>query len=60
MDKLIEDLGDALKEVKASPQGAGGDMVALYGESTSLISSGCQYVRVGLEIASSLISGGLN
>lgn len=59
MDKLIEDLGDALKEVKASPQGAGGDMVALYGESTSP-SSGCQYVRVGLEIASSLISGGLN
>lgn len=31
MDKLIEDLGDALKEVKASPQGTGGDMVALYG-----------------------------
>ncbi|AAW44943.1 sphinganine-1-phosphate aldolase, putative [Cryptococcus deneoformans JEC21] len=31
VDKLIEDLGDALKEVKASPQGAGGDMVALYG-----------------------------
>ncbi|KAL0242105.1 hypothetical protein I308_105733 [Cryptococcus tetragattii IND107] len=31
VDKLIEDLGEALKEVKASPQGSGGDMVALYG-----------------------------
>ncbi|OWZ49928.1 sphinganine-1-phosphate aldolase [Cryptococcus neoformans 125.91] len=31
VDKLIEDLGDALKEVKASRQGTGGDMVALYG-----------------------------
>lgn len=43
MDKLIEDLGDALKEVKASPQDAGGDMVALYGEFRSLDSSSCQY-----------------
>lgn len=57
---MIEDLGEALKEVKASPQGSGGDMVALYGESRIVDSQVANMSEVGLKNASSLISTKLN
>ncbi|WVQ78645.1 hypothetical protein IAT38_000732 [Cryptococcus sp. DSM 104549] len=31
VDKLLDDLGEAIAQVKEAPTGAGGDMVALYG-----------------------------